>query len=147
MTVTPVTDFRQSFLCEASTGKTLRKMINKVNTINTDTDKTSGTACLSDKSDWFSLESPIREKYIDTLRENQSDLSVMSENTDATEIDTEWRGKALQVWKAKGKPVIHLGPRENCFDLSELLSRSDLPVRHLGAIKAWLQQHKGYGAF
>jgi len=51
--------------------------------------------------------------------------------------------EALKLWRAEGAPVIHLGPGENCFDLEKLLSHPDIADRHLEAIKAWLQKHKG----
>jgi hypothetical protein len=51
--------------------------------------------------------------------------------------------EAIEIWRSEGASVIHLGPGENCFDLSKLLSRPDLPERHSEAVKAWLQQHKG----
>ncbi|MFC1929718.1 hypothetical protein ACFLW6_02470 [Chloroflexota bacterium] len=50
---------------------------------------------------------------------------------------------ALKLWRAEGAPVIHLGPGENCLDLEKLLSHPDIADRHLEAIKAWLQKHKG----
>ena len=49
--------------------------------------------------------------------------------------------EALAVWTAEGKPVIHLGPGENCFGLEKLLSHRNINERHLTAIKSWLEQH------
>jgi len=46
--------------------------------------------------------------------------------------------QALGIWTAEGKPVIHLGPGENCFDLERLLSHRDINSRHLEAIRNWL---------
>ena len=46
--------------------------------------------------------------------------------------------QALNIWRGEGKPVIHLGPGENCFDLSRLLSRHPINPRHITAIKDWL---------
>jgi len=48
--------------------------------------------------------------------------------------------EVLAVWTAEGKPVIHLGPGENCFDLEKLLSHRNINERHLAAIKSWLEQ-------
>jgi hypothetical protein len=50
--------------------------------------------------------------------------------------------QALDVWTIRGKPVIHLGPGENCFGLDKLLSHSDINPRHLSALRDWLQMHK-----
>jgi len=46
----------------------------------------------------------------------------------------------LSVWSKEGKPVVHLGPGENCFDLEKLISRRDISDRHLNAIKNWLDE-------
>jgi len=50
--------------------------------------------------------------------------------------------QALDIWTRRGKPVIHLGPGENCFGLDKLLSHSDINPRHLSALRDWLQIHK-----
>jgi len=52
-------------------------------------------------------------------------------------------GKVVELWRAEGAPVIHLGPCENCFDLEKLLANPEVADRHLEAVKAWLQQHRG----
>jgi len=49
--------------------------------------------------------------------------------------------QALDIWTRSGKPVIHLGPGENCFDLDKLLSHSDINPRHLAAMRDWLLMH------
>ena len=46
--------------------------------------------------------------------------------------------QALDVWSSEGKPVIHLGPGETCFDLSRLLSRHSINPRHITAVRDWL---------
>jgi hypothetical protein len=51
--------------------------------------------------------------------------------------------QALSIWAAEGKPVVHLGPGENCFDLEKLLSRHDINERHIAAVKAWLEERRG----
>jgi putative DNA primase/helicase len=51
--------------------------------------------------------------------------------------------KATEVWRREGAPVIHLGPRENCLDLAELLEQSDITPDHLSAIREWLSKHQG----
>jgi len=52
---------------------------------------------------------------------------------------------ALDIWTRRGKPVIHLGPGENCFDLEQLLSHDDVNPRHLFAIRNWLLEHSSAG--
>ena len=51
-------------------------------------------------------------------------------------------GEAIAVWSAEGKPVINLGPGENCFDLEKLLSHRDINERHLAAIREWLEKRQ-----
>jgi hypothetical protein len=51
--------------------------------------------------------------------------------------------QALSVWTKEGKPVIHLGPGENCFDLEKLLSHRHVHERHLAAVKEWLAKKTG----
>jgi hypothetical protein len=50
--------------------------------------------------------------------------------------------EALAIWAAEGKPIIHLGPGENCFDLEKLLSHRDIDERHLAAIREWLEKRQ-----
>jgi putative DNA primase/helicase len=49
--------------------------------------------------------------------------------------------EVIELWRAEGAPIIHLGPGENCEDLGELLSRPQVPPEHLEAVKTWLQEH------
>ena len=51
------------------------------------------------------------------------------------------RGQVLAIWDEQGKPIIHLGPGENCYDLAKLLPQRDIKPQHLSAIKEWLEQH------
>lgn len=53
-------------------------------------------------------------------------------------------GQALGIWEDAGKPVIHLGPGENCFGLDKLLSHHDINESHLAVLKNWLEERKGY---
>ena len=46
--------------------------------------------------------------------------------------------KAIELWRAEGAPVIHLGPGENCFDLKKLLANFDVKREHLEAVRRWL---------
>jgi hypothetical protein len=48
------------------------------------------------------------------------------------------REQAIAIWAREGRPVIHLGPGENCFDLERLLSHRDINERHLEAVRQWL---------
>jgi hypothetical protein len=40
---------------------------------------------------------------------------------------------------AEGKPIIHLGPGENCFGIDKLLSNPGVKEKHLKAIKEWVE--------
>jgi signal recognition particle GTPase len=51
-------------------------------------------------------------------------------------------GQALSIWEEAGKPIIHLGPGENCFGLEKLLSHRDINERHLEAVKHWLEERQ-----
>ncbi len=51
-------------------------------------------------------------------------------------------GKAITMWIEEGKPVIYLGPGENCFNLEKLLRRRDINDRHLAAVRNWLDQQR-----
>ncbi|MBN2238816.1 MAG: DUF3854 domain-containing protein [Dehalococcoidales bacterium] len=48
--------------------------------------------------------------------------------------------EAISMWKMRGKPVIHLGPGENCFDLEKLLNNGRINERHLEAVRKWLKE-------
>lgn len=50
--------------------------------------------------------------------------------------------EALKIWTAKGAPVIHLGPGENCLDLEKLLANKDVKPEHLLAVADWLRQRR-----
>jgi hypothetical protein len=47
--------------------------------------------------------------------------------------------EALSIWYSEGRPVIHLGPGENCEDLEKLLRwNNGTSGKHFAAVKAWL---------
>ena len=46
--------------------------------------------------------------------------------------------KVIELWRAEGAPVIHLGAGENCLDLAKLLGNSNVLDRQLDAVKEWL---------
>ena len=50
--------------------------------------------------------------------------------------------RAIELWTTEGKPVIHLGPGENCFGLEKLLSHRDINEHHLEVIRRWLKERK-----
>ena len=52
--------------------------------------------------------------------------------------------QAIAIWDKQGRPVIHLGPGENCYDLTKLLAQRDIKLEHLSAIKEWLEKHQGW---
>ena len=49
--------------------------------------------------------------------------------------------QALAIWDKQGRPIIHLGPGENCHDLAKLLEQRNIKLEHLSAIGEWLQKH------
>lgn len=51
--------------------------------------------------------------------------------------------KALEIWRSRGEPVIHLGPGENCLDLAKLLSKQGVSEHHLEAVRAWIEKRNG----
>jgi len=54
--------------------------------------------------------------------------------------------EAIALWSAKGKPVIHLGPGENCFDLEKLLTWPVIKEEDLAIVKNWLEASKPEGS-
>jgi len=52
------------------------------------------------------------------------------------------REQVISIWEGAGKPIIHLGPGENCLDLEKLLSHRDINERHLTAISEWLEKRQ-----
>jgi hypothetical protein len=50
--------------------------------------------------------------------------------------------QAVGIWEESGKPIIYLGPGENCFGLEKLLSHRDINERHLAAVKKWLEERQ-----
>ena len=48
--------------------------------------------------------------------------------------------KVLELWRAEGAPLIHLGPVENCEDLEKLLSSPDVKPEHLEAVRVWIDK-------
>ena len=49
-------------------------------------------------------------------------------------------GKALELWRSEGAPLIHLGPSENCENLKKLLSNPNVKPEHLRDVRAWLDK-------
>jgi len=78
------------------------------------------------------------------------DIEANCEGSDSCEgfiKDTEERigmtvERVLDIWTAEGKPVINLGPGENCFGLDKLLSHRDINERHLAAVREWLEERQ-----
>jgi len=50
--------------------------------------------------------------------------------------------QAIAIWEEAGKPVIHLGPGENCLGLDKLLNHRDINERHLVAVREWLEERQ-----
>jgi hypothetical protein len=51
--------------------------------------------------------------------------------------------QAIAIWDKQGRPIIHLGPGENCHDLTKLLEQRDIKPQHLSAVREWLGKHRG----
>ena len=49
--------------------------------------------------------------------------------------------QAVSIWNKQGRPIIHLGPGENCLDLAKLLEQREIKPEHLSVIKEWLEKH------
>ena len=96
-----------------------------------------------------SNEEPIREGSPDDEKPSQ-DFEANCEGCDSCEgfwKDTEEKigmsiKEAVVIWTKEGKPVIHLGPGENCLDLEKLLSHRNINERHLTAIREWLEKRQ-----
>jgi hypothetical protein len=52
------------------------------------------------------------------------------------------REQAVAIWEEAGRPIIHLGPGENCFGLDKLLSHRNINERHLAAVREWLEERQ-----
>lgn len=53
------------------------------------------------------------------------------------------REKTIKLWVSKGRPLIHLGPGENCQDLEKLLSNENILTKHIEAINKWYVNNGG----
>jgi len=62
----------------------------------------------------------------------------LGDNNDGEIILKMTRAEVIDIWMTEGKPVIHVGPGENCLDLEKLLSRPDVSEKHLLAVRRWL---------
>lgn len=99
---------------------------------------TVDTADITDVHD-FSLEN----RSVDTLIP-LTDSETYPPTTDSHEAILGMSiSRALEMWRAAGAPIIHLGPVENCLDLVKLLSRPDVKEPHLESIRAWLNKVQG----
>ncbi|MFQ6122133.1 MAG: hypothetical protein ACE5LA_03630 [Dehalococcoidales bacterium] len=54
--------------------------------------------------------------------------------------------RALGMWAGEGKPVIHLGPGENCFDLERLLEHPWVNLRYLTTVRGVLFRRESCAA-
>ena len=50
--------------------------------------------------------------------------------------------QTVGIWEEAGRPIIHLGPGENCFGLDKLLSHRNVNERHLAAVGEWLEKRQ-----
>ncbi len=53
--------------------------------------------------------------------------------------------RALEIWRSKGAPMVHLADGVNCHELNTLLSNPDVPPEHIAAVKAWLEENRPEG--
>jgi hypothetical protein len=53
------------------------------------------------------------------------------------------RESIIELWTSKGRPVIHLGPGENCEKIETLLSHNDLSAKNVEAINKWYIDNGG----
>lgn len=51
------------------------------------------------------------------------------------------KDEILALWVKIGKPVVHIGDGENCFDLELLISHNDMLQRHVDAVNQWFVEH------
>jgi hypothetical protein len=47
----------------------------------------------------------------------------------------------IALWVKLGKPVIHIGDGENCFDLEILLNSEGMLPRHVDVIQKWFSEN------
>lgn len=90
------------------------------------------------------LVAPTRARYDDN-DDNDAKIPTHSNTIDPREavlgmpVD-----KVIEIWRSQGASVIHLGPSENSGinlpELDILLSRSDVPEKHLFAVRRWLDK-------
>jgi len=70
-------------------------------------------------------------------------LDPMEQETDPLEYFLHMtREQIVAIWEEAGRPIIHLGPGENCFGLDKLLSHRNINERHLAAIREWLDKRQ-----
>jgi hypothetical protein len=87
--------------------------------------------------------------------DSEADLGVMADTKDTSDTILEtgnhdrylpWLGMtvedALSIWQESGRPIIHLGPGENCFDLERLLSNGEINERHMATVREWLEERQ-----
>ncbi|MFC2017166.1 DUF3854 domain-containing protein [Chloroflexota bacterium] len=90
---------------------------------------------------------PLREGFPND-EEPSRDFKTNCEGSDSCEgllKDTEEKlgmtvEQVLSIWTAEGKPVINLGPGENCSNLEKMISHSNINERHLAAVREWLEK-------
>jgi hypothetical protein len=81
---------------------------------------------------------------------SEASSGMRADNADVSDIlyrDTEEKigmsiNEALEIWTKEGRPVIHLGPGENCFNLEKVLTFGRNNERHLAVIKEWLEKKR-----
>ncbi len=85
-----------------------------------------------------------------TAEKPSQDFEANCEGCDSSEgfyRDTEEKigmtiDEAIDIWAKEGKPVVFLGPGENCFDLEKTLKFGRSNERHLAVIRDWLEERR-----
>ena len=83
-----------------------------------------------------------REMKRKAARQAKAGGSTTSNGVDITESLGMTIEEALAIWDKQGRPIIHLGPGENCSDLTKLLKQGQIKPEHLSAIRGWLAKHQ-----
>ena len=91
---------------------------------------------ICDSSDGSGEPSQDSEANCDGCDSSEGSLADINEKLGMTV------GEALGIWESEGKPVIYLGPGENCFDLEKLLSNGEINERHMATVREWLEERQ-----
>ncbi|MDD5501697.1 MAG: DUF3854 domain-containing protein, partial [Candidatus Omnitrophica bacterium] len=94
----------------------------------------AGSTCEADEAD--------KADIVDQDKETAFGVAEPADGNESDPLEAFFnmtREQVISIWEEAGRPIIHLGPGENCFGLDKLLSHRDINERHLFAIKDWLE--------